>query len=60
MRPKEEMTQRAVINNNLDTFKNLYSEEEMKEFLSESGFKNIKSHFREGSVLQNLIVEGTK
>ena len=60
MRPKEEMIKRNLIRENLDTFQNLYSVDEMKEFLSKSGFKNVKSHLREGKAFPNLIVEGTK
>ncbi len=66
MRLRHQMTgrasafQRSVVNENLDVFQHLYSEDEVQELFKRAGFRDVRIHTKTGSKEHLYIVEGRK
>ena len=60
MRPKKDLLSRNMIKSQRNIFENIYSPEEMEEFLRSSGFKEVRTHIEEGKAFSNMIVEGRR
>lgn len=54
-RQEDQMKQVTVMNQNRDIFKNLYSQERMEQFLSESGFKQVSTDHQKDKPLDNVL-----
>lgn len=59
-RQEEQMKQVTVMNQNQDIFRNLYSKEEIEQFLSESGFKQVSTEHQKDNPLDNLLAVAMK
>ncbi len=60
IRPKDQMEESSVIGDNRDIFKNLYTPDELREFLESGGFREVTVRQDENNPLDNVIAKAVK
>ncbi len=60
LRLKEELLRNRLVKSNLEVFKNLYSRNDIREFLLRAGFSDVSVHMESGEHYMNVVVAGVK
>ncbi|MDZ7694300.1 MAG: class I SAM-dependent methyltransferase [Balneolaceae bacterium] len=60
IRPEAQMKEMKLIKHNPEIFKHLYTEDSLKKFLSEAGFKHVSATYQQAKPYDNLVVTGKK